>query len=234
MINVQLVQSTAVAHKFTVNGISFEVFDSDASEAAQCVFEELTKDTYGLEEISFCAGDVVVDIGGHIGMFAIYLGLRFPEIMIHSFEPFRYNFELFSANIKANAIGNIKLHQLAISGDGRKLEMVTNPTNSGAATCCSRTLSFRRLIDIQSKTLDDIFSELGIEKCKLLKIDCEGMEHEILTSTTVWNRIEHLRAEFHINTHLSDKGCSIIALAHHCRQHLSDRQIWIKACAMSE
>ena len=44
-----------------------------------------------------------------------------------------------------------------------------------------------------------IFSNNNISKCKLLKIDCEGAEYEILYSANVENlkNCEYMRAEFH-------------------------------------
>jgi FkbM family methyltransferase len=101
---------------------------------------QLTHDSYGLRKIRFAASDVVADVGGHIGLFSIYLGLRFPTLIIHSFEPFPDNYDLFRSNLALNPVANVHLHHLALSSDGRSLEMVTNPANSGGATCNSTTL----------------------------------------------------------------------------------------------
>ena len=52
---------------------------------------------------------------------------------------------------------------------------------------------------IKSITFDDIFANNNISKCKLLKIDCEGAEYEILYNANKENlkNCEYMRAEFH-------------------------------------
>jgi FkbM family methyltransferase len=221
-------------HKIVIRGVGFEVFDEEGSEAASLIADELRVDTYGIEEISFCAQDVVIDVRGHIGIFAIYLGLHFPELVIHSLEPFPSNYELFSRNLALNRVGNVTRHPIAISGDGRDLQLVANPTNSGSATCNSTTLSYRRAGSIPSMTLDSVFDKLGVAQCKLLKLDCEGMEYESLLSTQVWPRIGYLRAEFHTNHLLASRGYSVNKLTIHCVQRLGRGKIRIGSCRMSE
>jgi FkbM family methyltransferase len=185
---------------------------------------QLTHDSYGLRKIRFAASDVVADVGGHIGLFSIYLGLRFPTLIIHSFEPFPDNYDLFRSNLALNPVANVHLHHLALSSDGRSLEMVTNPANSGGATCNSTTLYYRRTGFIPSSTLDQVFGSLAIEKCKLLKIDCAGSGYEILQSTAVLPRVEHLCGEFHTNRMLSDRGYSAKDLLLRCAQYIDSRK----------
>lgn len=224
----------ASVHKIAIRGVEFNVFDAEGSEAAPLIADELRADAYGIESIPFRAQDVVLDVGGHIGIFAIYLALRFPDLVIHSLEPFPSNYELFARNLELNQVGNVTLHPIAISGDGRELRLVANPTNSGAATCNSTTLSYRPTGPIPSMTLDSVFEKLGIAQCKLLKLDCEGMEYESLLSMQVWPRIDYLRAEFHTNQLLASRGYSMNKLAVHCIQRLGRRKLKIGSCQMSE
>jgi FkbM family methyltransferase len=222
-------------HKFLIRGIPVEASDFEESFAAEVVAEELHQDYYAIDSINFEANDVVVDIGGHVGLFAIYLGLRFPEILIHSFEPFPENYELFRHNLTLNpGVSNVRLHHFALSQDGRELEMVTNPTNSGGATCYSTTLTCRPSGLIPSLTLDQVFEFFGIKTCKLLKIDCEGSEHEILLSTRVLPRVEHLSGEVHMNRLLQDRGYSFERLREHCQTHVDKDKIVLRCITISQ
>jgi hypothetical protein len=83
-------------------------------------------------------------------------------------------------------------------------------------------------------TLDDIFAEHGLERCKLLKIDCEGSEHEILLSTGVLPRVEHLAGEFHINGRLRAQGHSIERLRAHCARFVPEARTHCVSVEMGE
>lgn len=51
-----------------------------------------------------------------------------------------------------------------------------------------------------------------IDRCRLLKINCEGAEYEILHNTHVLDRVDYLSSEFHINQRLEQDGYSIESL----------------------
>jgi FkbM family methyltransferase len=221
-------------HVFTINGVRVQAADRRASVAAGIVACELQSDCYGLGRIDFKPGDVILDIGAHIGLFAVYAGLRFPEVLIHAFEPFPDNCELLRENLKRNRVGNVRVHNLGVSGDGRLLEMATNPENSGGASCHSFTLTHRRTGMIPSTTLDGVFDSLGIDACKLLKIDCEGSEYEILFSTSALPKVEYLSGEFHFNDHLLGMGYTAEGLLQHCRKYIEPGKLKVSSCRMRQ
>ncbi|HJY27726.1 MAG TPA: FkbM family methyltransferase [Pyrinomonadaceae bacterium] len=225
---------TDKVQRFVIDGFTIDVADKPVSRAANIIAWELDDDCYGLKRIDFKPGDVVIDIGAHIGFFAIYTALRFPEVVIHSFEPFPENYELLQQNLVRNGITNVRTYQVGVSGSGRPLEMVTNPQNSGSSTCYSRTLEYSRTTGIPSNTLDHIFDSLRIGKCKLLKIDCEGSEYEILFSTRSLAKVEYLSGEFHQNKLLLSLGYTFEGLLKHCQDQIAPDKLSIKKCDMGE
>jgi len=220
--------------RFVIDGFTIEVADKPVSRAANIIAWELHDDCYDLDRIDFKPGDVVIDIGAHIGFFAIYTALRFPQVLIHSFEPFPENYELLQQNLERNGITTVRTYQLGVSGDGSPLEMVTNPQNTGSATCYSRTLEHDRTTGIPSTTLDHIFDSLGVDKCKLLKIDCEGSEYEILWSTRSLAKVEYLSGEFHQNEWLLSEGYTFEGLLKHCEDQIGPDKLSIKRCYMGD
>jgi FkbM family methyltransferase len=132
-------------------------------------------------------------------------------------------------------VSNVRIYPFAISGDGRLLKMTTNPENSGGATCHSRTLTARAADMIPSATLDTVFDALGLESCKLLKIDCEGSEYEILLTTRSLERVEYLSGEFHFNDLLLAQGHTPEGLRQHCEKYVEPSKLVISPpCQMSQ
>lgn len=223
------------ARLFSIKGVDIWAADLPGSISADTVVCELLHDCYGLDCIDFAPGDVVIDVGAHIGLFAAYVGLRYPNVLIHSFEPFPDNFELLRENVERNRVSNVRIYPFAISGDGRLLKMATNPENSGGATCHSRTLTARAADMIPSVTLDAVFDALGLESCKLLKIDCEGSEYEILLTTRSLEKVEYLSGEFHFNDLLLAQGHTPEGLRQHCEKYIEPYKLVIPPpCMMSQ
>jgi hypothetical protein len=112
--------------------------------------------------------------------------------------------------------------------------MATNPKNTGGASCYSLTQTHRRTGMIPSSTLDAAFAALGIERCKLLKIDCEGSEYEILLSTRALPSVEYLSGEFHYNDFLLGKGYTADGLLRHCQKHIEPDKLLVTFCRMRQ
>mgnify|MGYP004559044787 FL=1 len=187
-----------------LGGIDFKFYDFIFSTAVNCICNEI--DDYNFDSIDFKDGDVVIDIGGNIGMVSIYLAKKYPFLKIYAFEPVKQNYENFLKNIELNNINKdiIKVFNLAITKDRRDVILTSPFNNSGASNIYnnfrgSGNIILNNDISIKSITFDDIFSNNNISKCKLLKIDCEGAEYEILYSANVENlkNCEYMRAEFH-------------------------------------
>ena len=187
-----------------LGGIDFKFYDFIFSMAVNCICNEI--DDYNFDSINFKDGDVVIDIGGNIGMVSIYLAKKYPFLKIYAFEPVKQNYENFLKNIELNNINKdiIKVFNLAITKDRRDVILTSPFNNSGASNIYnnfrgSGNIISNNDISIKSITFDDIFSNNNISKCKLLKIDCEGAEYEILYSANVENlkNCEYMRAEFH-------------------------------------
>jgi FkbM family methyltransferase len=109
---------------------------------------------------------VVVDIGAHIGTFAVPIAAHAGRVI--AFEPSPASFELLSRNVGV-ANGNFELKQEALgkeSGSGTIL--VRNASNAGANTLSPGD-------DIPVATLDS-----EVAHADFIKIDVEGMELEVL------------------------------------------------------
>jgi FkbM family methyltransferase len=183
---------------YGIHGIALAAYDEAGSETADRVAGELFDDTYGLEHIPFEAGDVVIDIGAHVGLVSIYLAKRWPFLRIHAFEPHPANYQNCVDNLDLNNVSNVHVSRVAVTADRRPLVLRSLRCNTGGATAVYDMPGADCSPAVASVTLDDILDMTLApgERCRLLKIDCEGIEYEILPSPAL-ARVDFLAAEFH-------------------------------------
>jgi hypothetical protein len=70
-------------------GIRLIIGDAAGSIAALWVASETRLDEYQLARIPFRAGDVIIGIGEHVGVFALYAAKRHPEVACSRSSPTR-------------------------------------------------------------------------------------------------------------------------------------------------
>jgi len=216
-----------------IREIPIDVVDDKLSFTTGCVASELRVDAYGLDKIEFEPGDVILDIGGHVGTFAIYCAKNWPQVEVHSFEPAAENWQRFERNLKAAGVRNVILHTFGVTSDGREITLSIDRANTGGTTEFVNS-NGHKTEKAPTLTLDEIFEMLKLERVKLLKIDAEGAEHEILKTARCLDRIEYLSGEFHNNTRLEKQGHSIPELYQHVRKFLPANRITYSSCQMSE
>ena len=201
----------------------FHFQDSILSESVNMIAHELNNNEYDFN-IDFKEGDIVIDIGANVGMVSILLAKKFPFLKIYSFEPLKENYDNFIKNIELNNIpkGVIIAENKAVTKDGRLITMSINSANKGGSSTTDvisiNSIMTKENSQVESITLEEIFKKYNINKLKLLKIDCEGSEYEILynADTNLLKNIENLRGEFHENKNLTgeydiDKLCEYVS-----------------------
>ena len=220
--------------RFDIRGVELIIGDAVGSMGATWVANETWLDEYGLARIKFQRGDIVVDIGAHVGIFAIYAAKRHPDISVLAFEPDPVNFSNLLANIAANGVANVIPHRLAVTCDGRPFTLDTPSENSGAAGGYYTRHDGYARSSADSITLDEIFDRCVIRRCKLLKIDCEGAEYEILTCTSVLDRVEWLSGEFHVSESLKARGCTVERLRAFVGARIAPERLAVRSNTIGE
>ena len=199
---------------------------------------ELIHDIYGIERLAFAPGDIAVDIGGNQGVVSIYLAKKHPGLRVFLYEPVPDSLRLCRRNIEANGVTNVTVVPKAVTADGRTLTLAARRDFLGGASAHYDGARVAGAGHVQytaeSVTLDQLFETHGITRCKLLKIDCEGSEHEILRAASVLGRVENLSGEFHINRALEAKGHSIEGLRAFCARFVAPDNIRVTAVTMAD
>lgn len=113
-------------------------------------------------------GMTVVDAGGHIGTHCVQYSRWVGDTgRVICFEPNPEAFECLEYNLRARK--NVTLHNLGLAKEDKKLGMVNNPENIGANHLEGEG-------NIPCIRLDN----LHLKSLGFFKIDCEGMEVEIM------------------------------------------------------
>ena len=151
---------------------------------------------YEIEDFEINANDTVIDIGAHIGLFSLLVSQLCKTGKILSFEPISENFDLLVSNLKLNHVNNVLPFNLAVSKNLGRLELFLNNDQS-AHSIFSKNL---KSISVESTSLQKIFDENKISSCKLLKLDCEGAEYEIIDSLPpeCFDKIQNMAIEYHL------------------------------------
>lgn len=224
-----------IKYKAEIDDMQFTFYDSIVSRMVKSVSAEINTGSYSsFKNIPFSPGDTVIDIGGNIGIVSIYLAKKYPDIKIYAYEPVLENYKNFQTNIKLNNIpsGTITLSHMAVTADGREVALNINPVNTGGSSLSDiiGIGSIRQVENskIQSITFENILKTNNISKIKLLKIDCEGAEYEILESLSpeILKQIELIRGEFHENKNLTSKY-DADSLLKYTQKYIHDCQIKI-------
>lgn len=150
-----------------------------------------------------CPGDTVVDIGANIGCFALSAAARVgPSGRVIAAEPEQRTFDRLSHNIGLNAASAITPIRKAVAGQSGTINIYA-PTRSTLFSSKFDTVDHRKIEGevqvVQSVTLEQLMDEQGVARLKLLKMDCEGAEHEIIEGLTpsVAAKIDNMVIEFH-------------------------------------
>jgi FkbM family methyltransferase len=186
------------------NGVEIEV--EPEHDYPQPFFDQLVGEiegVYAFDEISFSDGDCVLDIGAHVGIVAIYLALRHPEITIYAYEPMPWNYESMLKNLRSNGVKSVIPHRLAVAAKAGTMQMARG-RHSGEGGAFH---DVGERTKVRATTLAAIFRKHKLRRVRLAKLDCEGAEHGILdTAGALLDRIDHFRVELHLNQVLKDMG----------------------------
>jgi len=174
-----------------IKGKHFVFFDYaiDKNNTIEIVVNEMNSDPLDdYSSIDFKDGDVVVDIGAHVGIVSIYLAKTHPNIKIISVEPNMRTYEALLKNIQFNNVKNVIPVLAAICNDGEKVDIIAPYANTGSGSIISKDKEEAVRYDVISNnidciSLDTLIEKNGVKKIKLLKMDCEGCEFNALNNT---------------------------------------------------
>ena len=146
--------------------------------------------------------DVVIDIGSHCGYFA-KLCLDNGSQNVVCYEPNEENYQLLLKNL--STYQGWKSHNVAVwkeTSNEVSFYNYNKSSNTGLNSFYkSPHINDYEVTNVKTVSLDDIL--LSYEKVKLLKLDTEGAEYEILMNSSSLKKVETIIGEYHND--LTDK-----------------------------
>ena len=151
-------------------------------------------------------GDVAVDVGANIGALTVPMArLVQPGGAIVAFEPQRAIFDILCNNLRLNALSNVSAFRRAIgrtTGTIRVPPLDYQRTDNFGGVALGGTSGD----EVQLVTIDS----LGISRLRLLKVDVEGMEHDVITGARA--TIERLRPAVYVENDRAEHSQRLISL----------------------
>jgi len=131
--------------------------------------------------------DLIVEIGSHIGFFTVFFASLAKKGKVLAFEPEKNNFHSLKQNVELNSFSNnVKIYNCAIGEKTSKKYFVLNNDNDGGHKIFKDKNSLDYMVDytILNKKIEvyplSKFSRNIDRKIKILKIDTEGYEEDVL------------------------------------------------------
>ena len=181
-----------------------------ATPTAPALIKEIFSDNYHVfkaiekGKFSFRPKDVVLDVGACEGMFSIMLAEHFPDIRIIALEPVPTTYYNLVKNIELNGCKNVEAYNLGLGNPSQKTAtmVVSKGFSGGSSAYCTFIPKDHVQVEVGLITLDDAFELYGINRCRLLKLDVEGAEYDIMYASHVLPRVDYFVGEFHMNRKL--------------------------------
>jgi len=173
-------ERTAHGRLVRISGKSFQVYGDD--DYIRNLDEEFEPNTVTMFA-RLCEPDAhVIDVGANIGMTALALAQICRRGRIAAIEPIPRTFEYLRRNVDASHTPNVKIFNFALGSSEGTVLMQGHPSNFACSFVADKYTipandHFAQSVPL--KRLDDIFSELSLDRVDFLKVDVEGFELEV-------------------------------------------------------
>lgn len=162
------------------------LYGNGIDERAQFIFM-----SYCLQNLSFSSHDVVIDCGANSGDLTLKLFEICENIRYIGIEPSPDDYEILTKNVKNE---NAYLLQKALGDRNDKLKFYICSEKGDSSLI--EPSSYTSTVDVEVLTLESLVKTLNLEKVKLIKIEAEGFEPEILKGAQgILGKVEYIAVD---------------------------------------
>ena len=181
------------------DGVKFKIRKDNKMFTDERIIDEIyVHKCYNPPDFSIKDGFLVIDIGAHIGAFTVYAATIAKRGTVYSYEPHPRNFELLKENVKINNLKNVRIFNLGALGERKKVRLYKSEIGDSCHSIYNYNKSKSSIV-INCISLKDIFEDNNIKFCDFLKMDCEGVEYDVLFNTPkkYFDKIGMIAMEYH-------------------------------------
>ena len=180
---------------YTAGDLKFLLFDHDGGPESSSIKAGSLWDHHVTEmanmlldaQSSGLANGCVIDVGAHLGTFSIPVARKYPELVVHAFEPQQVVLYQLCGSILLNRISNIAVSSLGVSSAKDMLivrlpDYYADDNNCGAFSFDNTVLRQNDHMfggEFSSMHVDTLDSR-SITNVRLIKLDVEGHELDVL------------------------------------------------------
>ncbi len=126
-------------------------------------------------------GDVVYDVGAHVGLYTIFLARAVGETgVVVAFEPAEQNHTRLLDNVELNGLTNVRAFMVALAEESGLAVLFHEDESTKASLLrhCDRPGQIRETVRIVNG--DEFIGSAGLPPPCVVKIDVEGYEYAVL------------------------------------------------------
>lgn len=169
------------------------------------VYEALVEDAYRIPWLTsgLSSDPVAVDMGGHVGSFALAFAAAHPTGRVTCFEATPGTFAYLARNIAGNGLASrVEPHNVAVSDHEGTLEMASHGDGSGHNGVLHLGEAGLRTIAVPCVPAAVAFS-MATERfgapVEVVKMDIEGAEYDLVLNSAAsdWDSVQRVVMEYH-------------------------------------
>ena len=150
--------------------------------------------------LALVAGDTVIDIGANVGVFTVWAA-RHAGVKVIAMEPSPRICEFLRNNVQRSGLKNVVVVEAACSACNGESTLYTHQyeTNNSLYPQDVFGNAYQPRYAIRTLTLETVFAEHGVDRCALLKLNCEGAEYDIVLQSPpeAMAKVEAIAMEYH-------------------------------------
>lgn len=190
----------------------FEMAYRDQTADVKVLAQSFENDIFfaGMPEYRPAEDHVILDVGAHIGAFALLAGSFAPQGKVYAVEACLESHNLCRINVTLNRAGNIDVSHLALSDRRGECVLHYDVGNWGHSIVAPLT---GRGETVPTETLSGFLEAKRIDRCHFMKMNCEGAEFPILLSTPpdVLKRLDAMLVLYHCDLYKLATDADLLA-----------------------
>ncbi|MBF0417650.1 MAG: FkbM family methyltransferase [Magnetococcales bacterium] len=136
----------------------------------------------GMPEYQPAPDHLILDIGAHIGGFALVAARKVPNGGVLAVEACQETFDYLRVNILMNRLENVRADRLALADQRGTVRLYHDDGNGGHSIMTPLSSVWE---ETPTLSLAEYLAEKGVDRVDFIKFNCEGAEFPILMAAPV-------------------------------------------------